>query len=62
MILSVRSTSRSREQSTKRRLCSEKKQKVYRPILGEIHEVRKGVWAFFFIADWLGRQTPITRM
>ena len=28
----------------------------------EIHEVRKGMWAFlpFDCADWLGRQTPIT--
>ena len=24
----------------------------------EIHGVRKGLWAFFVIADWLGRQTP----
>ena len=33
-------------------------------IFGEIHEVRKGLWAFFldcaFLdADWLGRETPI---
>ena len=30
-----------------------------------IHEARKGIWAFFLdrvflVADWLGRQTPIT--
>ena len=25
-----------------------------------IHEVRKGMWAFFLDADWLGRQTPVT--
>ena len=36
-----------------------------RYILGEIHEVRKGLWAFcprlcFSDADWLGRQTPDT--
>ena len=33
-----------------------------RYIFGEIHEVRKGLWAFFLdcAADWLGRQTPIT--
>ena len=35
-----------------------------RYILGEIHEVRKGLWGFFLDcfsdADWLGRQTPDT--
>ena len=39
-----------------------------RRIFGEIHEVRKGLWAFLFVclwaclsdADWLDRQTLIT--
>ena len=36
-----------------------------RHIFGEIHEVRKGLWAFlswmcFSDSDWLGRQIPIT--
>ena len=35
-----------------------------RQMFWEIHEVRKGLWAFFFLvvffdADWLGRQTPM---
>ena len=34
-------------------------------IFGKIHEIRKGLWAFFSLlcfsdADWLSRQTPIT--
>ena len=28
--------------------------------LGEIYELRKGLWAFFLDADWLGGRTPIT--
>ena len=61
MILCARSMSRSREQSTKRRSRSENMRKVYsqnnngmvvkngRYIFGEIHEVRKGLWAVFLI-------------
>ena len=75
MILCARSTSRSREQSTKRRSSSENMWKVCsfysqnnkhgRHIFWEIHEVRKVLWAFFSWlwysdADWLGRQSPIT--
>ena len=62
MILCGRSTSRSREQSTRRTSCSERIRKVClfygqnnncmiikhgRQILSEIHVVRKGLWAFF---------------
>ena len=62
MILCARCTSRSREQSTKRRSCSENMWKVslffsknnkvvclsnMADTLGEIGEVRKGLWTFF---------------
>ena len=59
MILCARSTSRSREQSTKRRSRSENMRNVclvkitrlydyqtWQTHFGEIHEVRKGLWGF----------------
>ena len=48
MILCVRGTSRSSEQSTQ---------------ITQRHEMRKGLWSFSWLllnADWLSRQTPIT--
>ena len=58
LILSVRSTSKPRDQSTKRRSHSENVWKIclvtrlrnyqtWRTHFWEIHEVRKGLWAFF---------------
>ena len=81
MILCARSTSRSRELSTKCRSRSENVWKVClvysqnnkifliikhdRHIFWEIHEVRRGMWAFFSLlcfsdADWLCRRNPIS--
>ena len=75
MILCARSTSRSREQSTKRRSCSKSMRKVclfYSQNnkivwLANMTENTKCAkvcglfsWLCFWDADWLGKQTPIT--
>ena len=66
MILCASSTSRSREQSTKRRSHSENVQCVWLSNMAdtffwENHEVRKGLWAFFLdctlrmLIGWAGK-------
>ena len=75
MILCARNTSRSREQSKKRRsrsenmwkvcfFCSQNRRKkllwnMTDTFVWEIHLVRKGFGFYILDAHWLGRQTPI---
>ena len=75
MILCARSTLRSREQSTKRRSRSENTRKFVYSIVKvrlydyqtwrAIHEVRKGLWAFFLhcafriLIGWAGKRDHV---